>query len=146
MNVRTGITLIAGSVIAAYGAAIAVSWYAGDSVTRRSIETSWLLRSHLVVQQPERARSWLLANHGEAASSEVMNVFVAWSISHPEQAELLVAGFDVKEVPDIAARVGWSALDSGQDAPFESAFVRSTSNFFALALEELWRSREYLPR
>lgn len=113
------------------------SWYGGDAIDRANAKTTWLLRSHLIVDQSQQIRVWLNQNHGEAPGSEVMNVFVSWSISHPRSAEAIVKTMPSQEVASLMPRVAWAAFDSGQNAKLKEAFGTSGSVFYIGVLKEL---------
>jgi hypothetical protein len=134
-------TAILGIVGVLLGALIAFAWHTGDAIDRAGIRTSWILWSHTVIDRSSTVREWLLAYHGEAPGSQVMNTFVLWAVNNKQGAEQLVAGLSDRQQQDIAARIGWAALDSGQDKEFVAAFAGTQSRCFQRALEELKRMK-----
>lgn len=134
-------TTILGIVGVLLGALIAFAWHTGDPIDRAGMRTSWLLWSHTAIDRSSTVREWLLAYHGEAPSSQVMNTFVWWAVNNKQGAEHLVAGLSEQQQKDIAARIGWAALDSGQDKEFFAAFAGTQSRCFQQALEELKRTK-----
>lgn len=112
-------------------------WRSEDSIGHAAYKTDWLLLGHAVLDRSAELRDWITRYHGEGPSMAVMMSFVGWSIDQPGAAERLVAGLSPKEQQELAARVGWSARDSGQGAKFVGVFARRESPFIRLALKEL---------
>ncbi len=130
---------IGATLLASYALLEAVSWRTGDAITRAHIETKWLLRSHLLLDRSEAVRAWLAKYHGEGPGSEVMNVFVAWSISNPDRAELLLSELPGADWASTARRIGWAASDSGQAEQFLALFGDSSSPVMQIAVHEVVR-------
>lgn len=122
---------------ALYGVVNLYLWYGGDAIDRANVQTTWLLRSHLIVDRSAQVRAWLDQNHGEAPGSEVMNVFVSWSIAHPRSAEAIAQTMSAQEMASLMPRVAWAALDSGQNFKLKEVLGTSRSVFYIGAMKEL---------
>ena len=134
---RRNLVLVSAAILLVYPAFVGMLWVTGDAISQASTRTTWLLRTHSLFNRPQAVLKWLGTYHGEAPGSEVMGLFVEWSIAHPSKAEELLATVPEDSVDMLSSRMAWSAIDRGLKREYLTLFSESSSRLARLAAQKV---------
>lgn len=78
------------------------------------------LRNHR--ERPDAAIDWLLANHGEAPSHQVMIILADWALDEPDSFIELLSRVEAEDAEVLIWRIAFAVTDGGRSERFTSAF------------------------